>query len=111
MTITIKNNKVYNEDGEVAILYSPGYGAGWYTWNSENKEILTNPQLVQMVLNDERSKITDSFMQKLLNTKSFYSGGARDLQVEWMTEGQHFRIEEYDGSERILYKDDISLVA
>ena len=23
-------------DGKVAILYSPGYGAGWSTWNDDN---------------------------------------------------------------------------
>jgi hypothetical protein len=22
-------------DGKVAVLYSPGYGAGWYSWNRD----------------------------------------------------------------------------
>ena len=30
-------NKVIR-DGKVAVLYSPGYGAGWYSWNWNHPE-------------------------------------------------------------------------
>jgi hypothetical protein len=36
-------------DGLVAVLYSPGFGAGWYSWNSEHPEILFDPALVELV--------------------------------------------------------------
>jgi hypothetical protein len=33
MKYYIKNGKVYNNKGEVAVAISEGYGAGWTTWN------------------------------------------------------------------------------
>ena len=27
--------KYYNENGELGVLYSPGFGAGWSTWHNE----------------------------------------------------------------------------
>ena len=33
-------------DGLVAVVYSPGFGAGWYTWNLESPEILFDPNIV-----------------------------------------------------------------
>ena len=27
--------KYYNENGELGVLYSPGFGAGWSTWSNE----------------------------------------------------------------------------
>ena len=49
-------NKVIR-GGKVAVLYSPGYGAGWSTWGSEHKEILLfHPRLVEAVEKGEHSK-------------------------------------------------------
>lgn len=39
--------KVIN-NGEVAVLYSPGYGAGWYTWGAP-LELVFHPKIVEMV--------------------------------------------------------------
>jgi hypothetical protein len=36
-------------DGQVAVLYSPGFGAGWYSWNREMPELLFEPNLVAMI--------------------------------------------------------------
>ena len=35
----VKMNKLIR-DGMVAVLYSPDYGSGWYTWNQDDPEIL-----------------------------------------------------------------------
>ena len=35
------------------------------------------------------------------NFPEAYDGGVDDLQVEWIEEGTHFEITEYDGSESI----------
>lgn len=64
-------------DGKVAVLYSPGFGAGWYSWHNEQK-LVFDKDIVEAVL-----------------------GGARDLQVAWIDEGDQFEINEYDGSESI----------
>lgn len=36
-------------NGKVAVLVSEGFGAGWYSWNREYKELLFHPKLVEMV--------------------------------------------------------------
>ena len=36
-------------DGMVAVLYSPGFGAGWYTWNQECTELMFDPAIVKFV--------------------------------------------------------------
>ena len=35
-------------DGKVAVLYSPGYGAGWYSWH-DIEDLLYDPAVVEMV--------------------------------------------------------------
>ena len=35
-------------DGKVAVLISQGFGAGWYSWNS-NEQLLFSPKIVEMV--------------------------------------------------------------
>ena len=44
-------------NGQVAVLYSAGFGAGWYSWN-DKKELLFHPKLVEMVENNKQSEIT-----------------------------------------------------
>lgn len=102
-------NKVI-KDGNVAVLYSPGYGAGWYSWNQEHKECLFDPEIVEIIMqqpelgrrdrhgNEVSSKISDIADSKW---KDFYSGGACDLQVQWIEEGEEFEVTEYDGYESI----------
>lgn len=86
-------------DGKVAILYSPGYGAGWYSW-SGHKELLFNPVLVDMVEKGNHKLITDKFVKKLLNI-DIYTGGADDLKIGWLDVGTAFIIDEYDGFESL----------
>ena len=38
-----------SENGKVAVLYSPEFGAGWYTWNQDHPEILFDPAMVKLV--------------------------------------------------------------
>jgi len=91
------------KDGKVAVLYSPGYGAGWYSWN-DDKRLLFHPEIVQKVLDGKRHEITDKFILDLIGI-DIYAGGARDLQVKWLPEGSLFEINEYDGSESISLKE------
>jgi hypothetical protein len=97
-------------DGNVAVLYSPGYGAGWYSWNSEHKELLFHPKLVEMVEAGRNAEITDNWLKENLGP-DFYAGGAKDLRIAWLPEGTAFEINEYDGSESIRTLDDLYLVA
>lgn len=89
-------------DGKSAILYSPGYGSGWSTWDSgENYEFLVHDEkLVELVESDQRSKIED-YIESI--HPSIYCGDAKNLAVEWVPVGTRYRIEEYDGWESIEF--------
>lgn len=88
-------------NGKVAVLYSPGYGAGWFSWNSNVKQCLFSPEIVNLLKANKRSDITDELCQKLFGVEYFYSGGASDLRIQWINKGTAFRITEYDGYESI----------
>jgi hypothetical protein len=90
-------------DGMVAVLYSPDYGSGWYTWNREHPELLFDPGIVQLV---EENKWDELKTYVTLKYPNIYDGGIWDLRVAWIPEGSLFRINEYDGDESIELKDD-----
>lgn len=91
-----------SEDGKVAVLYSPGFGAGWYTWNQEYPEILFDPAIVKMV---EKKKFDELATYVKLKYPDIYTGGMKDLRVAWIPEGTLFRIDDYDGNESIELKE------
>jgi hypothetical protein len=89
-------------DGKVAVLLSPGYGAGWYTWNQAHPELLFLPRVVEMVLNGTSHYEIEVYVQSLYEEDELYVGGAVDLVVKWVPQGEQFRIEEYDGAESLV---------
>jgi hypothetical protein len=90
------------KDGRVAVLYSPDYGAGWYTWNTEHKDMLFDPTVVMFVESGDLDKVE---AYATLKWPEAYIGGLRDLRVEWIPEGTAFKINEYDGNESIEIRD------
>ncbi len=48
---------------------------------------------------------------KELGIKNIYCGGAEQLYIEWIDEGTHFTINEYDGSESIETLESLQIVA
>lgn len=96
--------KYKNEEGKVAVLVSHGFGAGWWTWNSDNQECLFDPEIVKMVLDERPEKEIEATAQK--KWPDGYWGGADGLSVHWLEEGEQFTIEEYDGSESLRCADD-----
>ena len=91
-------------DGMVAVLYSPDYGSGWYTWNRNHPELLFDPAIVQLV---EEDKFDELKTYVTLKYPNIYEGGMWELKVAWIPEGAMFRINEYDGDESIELKDDM----
>lgn len=98
MDIQEVNGKIV-KDGEVAVLYSPGYGAGWYSWNTDHSSCLFDPDIVQAVLAEKLDDIPAMAEDKWGD--QFYSGGYGDLKVKWVTKGCCFEVDEYDGYERL----------
>ena len=94
-------------DGKVAVLVSPGFGAGWYTWGNE-ASMLFDPELVLAVEAGDRK-----LSQEIADRKwpDAHKGRMDDLVIRWLTEGTIFRVEEYDGSESILTGNDLVLTA
>ena len=51
----------YIKDGKVAVAYSPGYGAGWSTWESNNAlkdTMVFHPDIIKMILDGKLIKNT-----------------------------------------------------
>jgi hypothetical protein len=90
------------KDGRVAVLYSPDYGAGWYTWNTEHQDMLFDPTVVMFVEAGDLDKVE---AYATLKWPEAYIGGIRDLKVEWIPEGTAFKINEYDGNESVEIRD------
>ncbi len=85
-------------DGKVAVLYSPGFGAGWYSWNTEHDGLLFDKEVAEKVLAEDWDAAVDIAERKY---PGIYAGGGHDLEVEWVPKGCRFEIHEYDGSESV----------
>jgi len=96
-------------DGNVAVLYSPDYGAGWYTWNTEHPAILYDPVVVKWV-EDGKPKDALARLEATLDEKypRCYLGGMRDLQIQWVPIDTRFYVDEYDGNETVMLEKDVT---
>jgi hypothetical protein len=93
-------------DGKVAVLVSPGYGAGWYTWNMSHPSILFDPKIVDMVLSNAEVREIEVYVDQTYGEDEIYTGGVGDLVIRWVPKGARFRINEYDGSESLVLESD-----
>ena len=102
-------NKYTDENGNIAVIYSPGFGAGWYTWNSEYPEMVYDPSIVSILLSGdtEENKTQAVILHASIKYPDAYLGGVDDLTVRFLKPGTLFRINEYDGSESIETQDNI----
>ncbi len=93
------------KDGMVAVLYSPDFGAGWYSWHNI-EELLYDPKVVDMVLEKTSAETIELYCNEVYGDKAYY-GGSDQLTVTWIPVGTSFRIHEYDGSETIEIREEI----
>lgn len=93
------------KDGKVAVIYSPGYGAGWSTRNSENADSLVfDRNLAEAVIANDLEKVKAI---ALSIDPNMYLGGASKLAVYWLPVGTAFRINEHDGYESVEVLGDV----
>jgi hypothetical protein len=90
-------------NGLVAVLVSPGFGAGWSSWNPLKPELLFDPAVVGMVEDGTNSETIEAYCEA--KYPDGYFGGADDLVIEWVPVGTQLRVHEYDGSETLELKD------
>lgn len=100
----------YIKDGKVGVLVSPGWGAGWSTWN--NKNIAVDKRVVEkwVELNEsDKGKYTEEdIMEEYLDSVGYdgtYMGGYADIELDFVDIGQYFYIYEYDGFETLVKQD------
>lgn len=98
-------------DGMVAVLVSPGYGAGWSKWADDDKKLtaLFDRRFVEAA--EAGVKDIESVCEEVFGGDYMYTGGWRNIQVRWLPEGTVFIVEEYDGSENLRFVSDISITA
>ena len=94
-------------DGLVAVLYSPDFGAGWFTWHNI-AELLFDPKVVDMVLEKTSAETIELYCRTVYG--DHYYGGAGELTVAWVPPGTEFLIDDYDGAETITFKDKVEWV-
>ena len=88
----------------VAVVISPGYGAGWSSWagTAEGEAIAAfDRDIVQAVLNDNLDEAKRIAKAKIPD----FNPRAKRLEIEWVDHGQEFRIWEYDGYESLQLKE------
>jgi hypothetical protein len=107
--------KLITSNGEVAILYSPGYGSGWSTDVGDReikKQFIFDSNIVRHVTSKEfKHNFTEEKYVKFMKTifpsyeSEFISFPNFDsflqLMVTFVPVHTQFRINEYDGSESV----------
>ena len=99
--------KYYNENDELGVLVSYGFGAGWSTWN--NKELAYDKRIVEYWLNEKPSADEMQEFVVSLGYAKPYMGGYRQLDIEYIPRGTMFCIHEYDGAESIRTAEEIAM--
>lgn len=95
-------------DGKVAVLVSPGFGAGWSSWDhTYGDALIFDPMLAAYI---DEGKMSEAKTYVTMRFPEAYDGGVDDLVVHWVPVGTAFRIHEYDGSESIEIKDKMNWV-
>lgn len=119
--MTNKVKLYYNEDHTAyAVLISPGWGSGWFTANPEYPEIAYDARVVEWYLAHDSPEYwanvgflktsSDAYLETRkffdnLGYTDLYFGGFKTGMLRWVPVDAIWRIEEYDGAERIEYLD------
>lgn len=114
------------------ILYSPGFGSGWSTWNAHTKEqykfLCEYQPFIRLIEqnngrfpmpSDYRGYIYDETLidipevmelaklwQERYST-DLYFGGLKHLAIRVIPDGEQYQINEYDGKESVTLRSEI----
>ena len=109
------NEYFYNKKGEIAVLVSPGYGAGWSSWNSQyGIDLATDKRIVEKSIEFSKTDMLEKIDRcgsaeeieftkwlESIGYKAVYAGGFNQCVIEWVPKGTAIRISEYDGYESL----------
>lgn len=98
-------------DGKVAVLISPGFGAGWSTWNSGHEPLFLFDRRFVEASEAGADVSTVEAIGKELTGDEYVCVLGWPVRIEWLPVGTPFNVEEYDGSESLRTADDLYHVA
>lgn len=94
-------DKYINDEGLVGVIISPGYGAGFHSWN-DIPGLCFDKDIIQMILEHKSNQELEDFIKaKYVRIGYVYVPSLSQLGVTWLKPGTQFFIDEYDGSESI----------
>lgn len=93
-------------NGQVGVLISTDYGAGFLTWGAP-LEAIFDPTLIGLI---ESEKLDEAIEFVETTWPGVYTGGVSSLRIFWVPEGTKFHIDEYDGSEYIEFLEHINWI-
>lgn len=105
----VKVEKVIR-DGKVAVLVSPGFGAGWSTWAEgyQAEVAIFDRRFVEAV---ESGVVDINPLAREIFVADHFCTLGWPVEIEWIDQGSKFTIEEYDGSESLRMVSDLTLTA
>ena len=82
-------------------LISPGYGAGWSTWNTEYTEfLLFDKGLIELAESEASTGEVDKYIKTKLGKNVYvYTGGWYNIKIVEVEDNVKIRVSEYDGNE------------
>jgi len=101
--------KYINEHGQVGVLISSGFGAGWSTWNDDyGMDLALDKRIIEKFIhlseNVEDYSQAKKEMEEFLTSIGYekvYCGGLEGLYLAFVDKGTPIRIDEYDGAETL----------
>lgn len=107
----------YNDKGEIGVLVSCGYGAGWSTWNHKyGVKLAVDKRIIDKLLEhigdkewctaissfvDNKTKKEFSDYLSSIGYDNVYLSGLVQCNLVYVPFGSAIRINEYDGSESL----------
>ena len=87
------------KDGQVAVAVSYGFGGGWSTWNDVAPD---DSRFTTLFVEDRHAEAAELAEKLDLGCNL----GAYQVEIEWLDVGTEYMIEEYDGAESLVLKED-----
>lgn len=86
------------KDGKVAVAITREFGSGWSTWTDVSP---MDPEFNQLFIDEKWEEA-----EELAKKKDLYIGGIRNIVIVWVDEGTEFIIDENDGLENLITKEE-----
>lgn len=98
-------------NGKVAVLISPGFGAGWSTWGDDEQRDAALFDARFVAAAEAGVTDIDPLVKEVFGDEYFHTEGWGDIAIAWLPVGTAFTVEEYDGSESLRIVSDLTIVA